>query len=107
MQRTAENICRTKNHTLWTREQCVAFEVHPPHLFYPIATDDYKQFYFANTSDLILNKIGQTIAIHTWNGITGNLGHSINEPGSAYSMLAKRFCPKIHALVKDDWFSTF
>lgn len=104
MGKVATRICGTANHTLQTRENCVGFEVMPRDVFFPIGTGEFWKLYTASQTQSVLERVKHSFGIHTWNAITTNSKHKKNEKGTAYTEIAKKLCPKVQRLVKDDWF---
>lgn len=55
-----------------------------------------------NSTTYMLNKFNDSIGIHTWNS-KRNFTKIDNEPGSAYSVLGAKYCPKSIALGGKDF----
>lgn len=101
LQRIVEDVCMTKDAALFTRERCKGFEVHPRSAFYPIdGQSEWWKMYYENATEEVLKKVNYSYAIHTSNTITSKHKHKLNEPKSALSVLAKRFCPKLFEVTK-------
>lgn len=54
---------------------------------------EWWKFFARNETELVLERVKDSIAVHTWNSHRYYLDFK-NHPDSAYSVLAKRFCPK-------------
>lgn len=67
-------------------------------VFYPVQASFYRRIFYQNSSRFILNKIKKSMAIHMWGALFRHDHQIINEAKSAYSILAKKNCPNVHAV---------
>lgn len=99
MSRVAERVCRTKDFTQFSRERCVGFEVHKPKVFFPIdGPAEWWKFFYENSTEIVMNKLKDSMAVHTWNAHSRDHHQTLNEPKSAYSILGKKHCPVVISL---------
>lgn len=107
-QRVAQRTCRTSNHTEFTRERCVAFEVLPFEKFYAVDGDfEWDKIYKAKDFNWTMEKTKDSYGLHTWNTKAKSENWYKNEPKSAYSYWMEKYCPKMFAITSTDLFGTF
>lgn len=78
---------------------CNNFTIYPPETFGPIAWYDSEMFFNSSKTELVINKITNSIAVHFWNRITKEqLIISSHQP---YAYIANKYCPKIFNTIID------
>lgn len=92
--RLIQRICNTKNTSQMTLEHCVAVKVYPPKFCYPIPYQSWRKYFENSFANETLKLVENSTAIHVWNHMF-DINKAKVEPNSAYSILAKRFCPRI------------
>lgn len=77
-----------------TEEKCKGFRVLPSTVCYPISIQDYSKIFDEYHSKNTLNKIKDSLIVHTWNKLTSPIRLSVHS-NAAYIELAKVNCPKV------------
>lgn len=77
-----------------TLEHCVVLSVYPPEFCYPVSYESWFKYFQNSFANETLKLVENSTAIHVWNHMFDDNNATV-ESNSAYSILAKRFCPKI------------
>lgn len=94
VERIGTRLCGAKDTKKQTRDKCIAFEVQTTAMFHPLAAEGWWRIFAANETDFLLYISQDSIAFHTWNSQRNKIKNVVNEPNSAYSVLAKKYCPR-------------
>lgn len=102
MQRVTTRICGVKDTKKQSRYKCIAFEVYPRTVFHPVEAIHWWKFFALNSTDFILKKCEESIAVHTWNSHR-NYWKVVNERNSAYDILGEKYCPQTFSVAAEDF----
>lgn len=91
-----EKICATSNTTLMTAERCHGFIVLPPSKCYAIPFRKWETFFNAEDTKDVLERVKDSVIVHFWNKFSITKRVRVGD-GSAYDVLAKKFCPRVYA----------
>lgn len=73
---------------------CQGITIYPPHMFYPIASDEWCDYFNEAKAGYVLGKLRRAKAMHTWNSMTRNTEIVMNS-NQPYALLSKLYCPKV------------
>lgn len=90
-----EDICKTKDRTLWTREQCHGIKLQPKEVFYPVSWSDFMQYFEPADLNETLEKTKNSTVIHVWNDRSKNIWNKVGTT-NAYQVIAKEKCPNVY-----------
>lgn len=74
---------------------CDDFKIYPPETFYPIPWPSWEYYFKEKYFPKVMNATLNSYIIHVWNKHSTSLRLPLNSK-SAYSMFAKKFCPKVY-----------
>ncbi|XP_044759737.1 lactosylceramide 4-alpha-galactosyltransferase-like [Coccinella septempunctata] len=74
---------------------CNGFKIFPPQTFYPIPWPSWEQYFREKSLSKVMNATLNSYVIHVWNKHSSSL-HLPLDSKSAYTMFAKKFCPKVY-----------
>lgn len=97
--RVLGTVCATQNTTQMTSDRCHGFNVLPPSMCYAIYYRDWEMFFDAEKTPKVLEKLQDSVIAHFWNKLS--IKRNVRKgDGSAYDVLAKKFCPAVYARIE-------
>jgi len=78
-------------------EKCHGFTVYGLETFCPISWRDWRQYFDETTSDQVMAKLADSVAIHVWNLHSKHAKISVGSK-QPYGLVAAKYCPKIVSL---------
>lgn len=92
-----EDICDTKNRTLWIPKRCSGLMVYPKEFFYPIAWINYTMYFDTDNLNETIEMMANATIIHVWNDKSKTMWHETGTD-NAYQFAAKNNCPHVYSV---------
>jgi hypothetical protein len=101
--RVLTRMCQT-NETLKMVEKfnCDGFHILPRETCYPIWPAHHARIFNESFTAELMDGVKHAITVHMWNGLTKKQIANIHV-NSTYTVLAKKFCPRVFATVDDNF----